>query len=120
MPRRSRAQNSVRRRLSQRAKANMPRNCSTARGTVLFKGMKDGFRIAVSAVAVSGCLQRRPQRRMVKDFAVVNDPKRLVFIGPGLVSQGEIDDASPAMAKDRIFVTIKSTAIRPTMAKSRP
>ena len=53
---------------------------------------------------------------MVKDFAVVNDPKRLVFIGPGLVSQGEIDDASPAMAKDRIFVKIKSTAIRPTMA----
>ena len=64
-----------------------------ARGTVLFKGMKDGFRIAVSAVAVARGLQQRPQRRMIKDLAVVDDPQRLVFIGHGLAAQRKIDDA---------------------------
>ena len=59
---RSRAQNSVLPRMSQMAKANMPRKCAQAIGAVLLISMNDGFGIGASAVGVTSTLEGLPEQ----------------------------------------------------------
>ncbi len=53
---------------------------------MLFIGVQDGLGIGSRVVAMPGLFQRRPQRRMVVDFAVEGDPQRTGFVAHRLVA----------------------------------
>jgi hypothetical protein len=52
------------------------------------------------------------QLRIIKNFAVENNPQGSVFIGKGLPARGKVDDGQPGMAKSYPIAVIKAIPIR--------
>ena len=65
---------------------------------------------------MSGFFQRRPQLRVVVDFAVKCDPQRTGFIAHRLVAALDVNDAQPPLAEMRPLIVIKAEIIGASMA----
>src|SRR5262245_7652425 len=70
-----------------------------ARRTELLVGMQYDFRVRDRSETVPFRLEQRPQRTMVVDFAVENDPARLVFVGHRLMASSAIDNRQPPVSE---------------------
>ena len=57
------------------------------------------FRVAVRAEAMAAAEESVPQRAVVVDFAVEDDPDRAVFVGQRLMSAGDVEDGEAAMSQ---------------------
>jgi hypothetical protein len=82
---------------------------------VLLIGVQNGLGVAAGGVTVAGLLQPGTDIGMVEDLAVVNEPKRTVFVCHRLVAAGNVYDAEPAMPQKRMPVVVQSVIVGPTM-----
>src|SRR6185312_2799554 len=69
------------------------------RCTPLLVRMHDRFGIGTSRVSMAGRFEACANVAVVIDFAVEDDPDRLIFIRQRLMPGGEINDAQPAMTE---------------------
>ncbi len=118
-PRRSRASSRRHRRLSQMAKANIPRRWSTHAVAPLFVPVDDRLGVRSGAVAVSDGLQLGPEVGVVVDLAVVADPHRPVLVAQRLLAGGQVDDAQPPVAEGCPVVEVEPLFVRPPVREDR-
>ena len=69
---------------------------------------------------MAGLFQGWAEIGVIEDFAVVDDPKRAVFVGHGLVAAGDIDDAQAAMAEGGLGVAVVAGIIGAAVADRCP
>src|SRR5512134_2315203 len=81
-------------------------------GAKLFIKMENGFRIGVAAENMSVFLQVAAQLLIIVDFAIKDDPDRLVFVGNGLLSAFQIDNGESPRGQPGSVRQVKSILIR--------
>ena len=79
--------------------------------------MNNGFGVAFGAVAMATGLQIFAQFLVVVNFAVENDPKRLVFIGDRLVTGLNVDDAEAAHGQSDVLLDKETGVIGPAVGE---
>ena len=112
MPMRSRATSSVRERVSQIARPNMPRSRRDRGRAPLLVGVDDDFGVGRRVEAVAGGLELAAQLAEVVDLAVEDDPDRAVLVVDRLVAGREVDDAQPAHAERHALVHPHALIVR--------
>jgi hypothetical protein len=85
---------------------------------VLLVEMKDGFGVALGAIAVTTRFKIGAQVAVVVNFSVVNDPKAFVLVRNGLVTCLEVNDAEPPHRQSDVPFHKKAVIVRPTMLDS--
>jgi len=58
--------------------------------------VEDGFGVGAVGVAVTGLDECRAEVGGIEDFAIEDDESRTVFIGPRLMTAGDIDNSEAA------------------------
>ncbi len=61
--------------------------------------MQDGLGVAAGPIRVATLLESGPERGVVVDFAVVDDPRGPILVGHRLTASGHIHDGEPAHAE---------------------
>src|SRR3989442_9732256 len=79
--------------------------------------MNDRLGVAPGAVVMAACLEPGPERRVVVNLAVVDDPARFVLVGHGLLPAGDVDDGEPPVAEADRPLRPEALAVRPSMTE---
>src|SRR5580765_5153278 len=68
---------------------------------------------------MSPCLQVRPQLDVIEDFAIENDPQRLILILNRLTTPAQINDAEPRIPESDFLIQQNSKLVRAPMPQHR-
>src|SRR5258708_1767508 len=82
---------------------------------VLLKQVGDGLGVALGAIPMPASLQIGAESPVVVEFAVVNDPKILVFVCDGLMPGPDVDDAQATHGQSDVAVHVKTVVVRTAM-----
>src|SRR5207302_7682984 len=83
--------------------------------SVFFVEMDDGFRVAISFVAVPACFQALAQIGVVINLAVENNPDGAGFVAEGLMPSGNVNNAEPPHTQPDRAVGVNAVIVRPAM-----
>ena len=81
----------------------------------LLVGVENDFGVARGPEPMASGLEQRPQRAVVVDLAVEDDPAGLVLVGHRLMPAGAIDDRQPPMTERHPLAVVESVAVRAAM-----
>ena len=85
--------------------------------TPLLVGVHDRFSVGLRAVAVPALLEVAPDRGVVVDLPVVDDPDRAVFVRERLLAGAQVDDTQTPVGEDGVGVAVQAHLVRSAMRK---
>ena len=85
--------------------------------TPLLVGVHDGFSVRLRTVAVPAILEVTPDRGVVVDLPVVDDPDRAVFVRERLLAGAQVDDTQTPVSEDGVRVAVQTDLVRSPMRK---
>jgi hypothetical protein len=86
---------------------------------LLLVEMYQYFGIALGPEPVAPGRRPFPQRLIIVDLAVQDDPERLVFIGNGLAAAGQVDDGQAAEAEAQTRLDVDRHIVGASMGDCR-
>ena len=88
-------------------------------GAVLFVEVDDDLGVRVRVEAVSRLLQLGAQLDVVENFAIEDDPHRLILVVDRLVATRQVDDAQAGVRQADVVLAEKARAVRPAVVQLR-
>jgi hypothetical protein len=67
---------------------------------------------------MSGAFKLRAQRRVIENFAVIDQKQVARFLGHRLLTRGQVDNAQPAVSQKRVRVSVEALRVGAAMANA--